>query len=82
MESLASGRPVVSTTVGGIPELVTDRCGIHVPPRELDPLTAALDRALDRSWDTAEIAARSGRGWDSAAAETYEACCRAAGIPA
>lgn len=48
LEAMASGRPVVATRVGGIPEVVTDPgCGILVPPRDPDSLAGALHRLLN-----------------------------------
>jgi len=46
VEALASGLPVVSTTVGGIPELVDERNGRLVPPDDAVALADALDHAL------------------------------------
>ncbi len=47
LAAMAAGRPVVSTTVGGIPELVEDGVtGYLVPPGESEPLAAALARLL------------------------------------
>lgn len=42
MEAMAVGRPVVSTYIAGIPELVTPDCGLLVPAGDV----AALSRAL------------------------------------
>jgi glycosyltransferase involved in cell wall biosynthesis len=48
MEALALGRPVISTTVAGIPELVEPgRNGWLVPPGSVDALAAALREALE-----------------------------------
>jgi glycosyltransferase involved in cell wall biosynthesis len=45
MEALASGRPVVSSRMTGIPELVVDGVnGILIPPGDADALVAALQR--------------------------------------
>jgi teichuronic acid biosynthesis glycosyltransferase TuaC len=75
VEALACGRPVVATTVGGIPELVTPDFGILVPPRDVPQLAGALEQALARKWDGAAIARRFHRGWDDVACET-DAICR------
>ncbi len=69
IEALACGRPVVSTRVGGIPELVTDEVGRLVEPRDAKALEQALDEVLDRSWDAAAISARGSRSWGDVAAE-------------
>jgi teichuronic acid biosynthesis glycosyltransferase TuaC len=82
VESISCGRPVVSTDVGGIPELLNESCGVMVPPHRTDKLTAALHDALNRRWNNDAIASQFGRGWEAAAEETFEACCRAAAINA
>ena len=47
MEALALGRPVVTTYVGGIPELVTDGvCGWLVPVGDVDQLSRAISECL------------------------------------
>ncbi len=47
MEALALGRPVVSTYIAGIPELVRDgQEGFLLPAGDLDALANALERAL------------------------------------
>src|SRR5262249_8026626 len=47
VEALASGLPVVSTTVGGIPEMVDDQAGRLVPPDDPSALADALEYMLD-----------------------------------
>jgi glycosyltransferase involved in cell wall biosynthesis len=47
LESMAAGKPVVATRVGGVPDLLEDgREGVLVPPREPAALAAAVSRLL------------------------------------
>jgi glycosyltransferase involved in cell wall biosynthesis len=57
LEALASGRPVIGSAVGGVPELLSDRNGIMVPPDDPDALAAAITNALQRRWDPADLRA-------------------------
>ena len=70
LEALASGRPVVATNVGGIPEILYGECGELVPPRDSAALAHALASVLDRSWDASVISARGSRSWETVAAES------------
>jgi len=72
LEALASGRPVVATNVGGIPEIMNDECGRLVPPREPVALAKALAEVLDADWNAAAISAQRSRSWDVVAAELLE----------
>jgi glycosyltransferase involved in cell wall biosynthesis len=74
VEALACGQPLVATNVGGIPELVNEASGLLVPPRDAGALRQALEKALAKQWDSAEIARTSTRSWDSVAAETWALC--------
>jgi len=48
LQAQAMGRPVIGTTVGGIPEVIRDgETGLLVPPHAPDALAAALKRYLD-----------------------------------
>lgn len=42
LEALAAGRPILATTVGGIPEIVTPDVGVLVAPRDPAALAGAL----------------------------------------
>ena len=46
LESLACGTPVVGFKVGGIPEQVTEDCGILVPSRDAQGLGEAITKVL------------------------------------
>ncbi|MGA3371676.1 MAG: glycosyltransferase [Terracidiphilus sp.] len=69
IEALASGRPVVATNVGGIPEILSEECGRLVAPRDSGALAQALAAVLDSTWDAAAISARRSRSWETVAAE-------------
>ncbi len=71
VEALSSGRPVVATNVGGIPELVNDTCGRLVPSKDVPALTAALDTVLSETWDADAIVARQSRSWTQVADQVY-----------
>lgn len=82
MEALASGRPVVASRVGGIPEVVGDGNGVLAEPEDGGSLAEALRRACARNWDPAEVR-RSVEDlcWERAA-ELYAGVLRAsAGMP-
>jgi glycosyltransferase involved in cell wall biosynthesis len=59
LEALASGRPVVASRVGGIPEVIdSDSSGRLVPPRDPASLARALERVLAEPHDPERISAR------------------------
>ena len=61
LAAMSNRLPVVATSVGGIPELVTDReTGILVPPRDPEQLALALRELLD-SPDLRKRMGESGR---------------------
>ena len=74
VEALACGRPVVSTPVGGIPEVVDESCSILVPPRDAPALARGLADALTRRWDENALSRRFSRDWRDVAADTLNAC--------
>lgn len=52
LESLACGKPVVASNVGGIPELITsDEYGFLVASGNCKELTAAIQIALEKKWN-------------------------------
>jgi len=68
LEALASGRPVVATRVGGIPELARDDNSLLVPPSDPVALGEALSQALSRQWDPETLRASvAGYSWETSA---------------
>ena len=61
MEALALGRPVVTTYIAGIPELVDRSCGWIVPAGSEDDLVAALDAAMRATPGELAALGREGR---------------------
>jgi glycosyltransferase involved in cell wall biosynthesis len=47
VEAMASGLPVIATDVGGIPEMVNEKTGILVPPKDEEELLRALISMMD-----------------------------------
>jgi len=76
LEALTSGRPVVASAVGGVPELVNETNGALVQPGDPSGLAAALVAAMNRSWDPEAIARQGGRTWNDVARDTLAACSR------
>ena len=62
MEAFALGRPVLSTTVAGIPELVDAECGWLVTPGDHRQLVKAMRAALAASPTELQRMGRVGRG--------------------
>ena len=61
MEAMALGRPVISTRIAGIPELLDETCGWIVPPGAPAALAAALDACLSAPPETLAALAAEGR---------------------
>lgn len=51
LEALASGRPVVASRVGGVPELIREETGVLVPADDPAALAEGIRTALTRTWD-------------------------------
>lgn len=46
VEAMALGRPIVATRVGAIPEMLADRAGVLIESRNVEQLSAALQRVV------------------------------------
>ena len=73
LEALASGRPVVATDVGGIPDVVTNpTLGRLVAPRDPRALSQALERTLAEDHDEQAISAAASFSWEDSAQALLE----------
>jgi glycosyltransferase involved in cell wall biosynthesis len=87
LEAMASGKAIVATAGGGVPEIVTDnQVGLLVPMEEIPALAKAMarlagDAELGNRLGTAGRAKAGQFGWDSIA-EQYLAVYRECGVSA
>lgn len=69
LEALASGRRVVATRVGGIPDVVSGpKLGELVPARDVPALAEALARAASTPYDPDEMTVAAPYSWPESAA--------------
>jgi colanic acid/amylovoran biosynthesis glycosyltransferase len=61
MEAFALGRPVISTYIAGIPELVDDTCGWIIPAGSVEHIAGALRAALSATPETLARLGQEGR---------------------
>lgn len=85
-EALLAGVPVVTTNMGGAPEIVDDSCGRLVAPRDLDALAAALgelisNAALRASLGAAGVAHAAARCDPSVVLPRLEAALLSVSVP-
>ncbi len=73
-EALACGRPVISTTVGAIPDLIcSDDYGLLCPPDDVDALANLLKKAVSRTWDNEKISTYGRQfTWEKVAEQTVD----------
>lgn len=60
IEAMACGCPAVATGVGGIPDVLTPKAGVVIPPEDPRALATALREVLARPAGSARSAARTG----------------------
>lgn len=73
LEALASGRPVVATEVGGIPDLLrSEQAGFLVPVGDVDALRDKLVKSLRHAWDETAIRAHGPKSWRESARALWE----------
>jgi len=61
MEAFALGRPVISTYIAGIPELVDETCGWMIPAGSVDDITEAIRSALHAPVERLQEMGKEGR---------------------
>lgn len=62
MEAMASGKPVVATCVGGVPELVQEGVnGYMAPPRNAEALAAAMEKMMALPEAERKVMGQAGR---------------------
>jgi len=80
LEALASGRPVVASAVGGVPDLIGATNGVLVPPQQPEAMSEGIDRALGIAWDEhairSTVSDRSWRHTAQAYAAVFRSACR------
>lgn len=78
LEAMAAGTPVVSTTVGGLPEQVPKTVGKLAPPKQPQEFAEAVDELLSNETRRAEMGenalelVKSSYSWDAVAREAIE----------
>jgi glycosyltransferase involved in cell wall biosynthesis len=79
IESMACKRPVVATNVGGIPEIMTEGCGVLVSPRDALALSQAINQLIadqglrDKLANKAYLRVIGSLTWDKIAQQTENA---------
>lgn len=73
MEALACGLPVVASTVGGVPEIITnDEYGLLTSPGDAGGLADNLENALKKRWNIEKLQLSvKKRTWNIVAKEIY-----------
>lgn len=59
LEALACGRPVIASRIGGLVEIVNEKCGLLVPPADEVSLGAAIERLASQFEERQRLAANA-----------------------
>jgi glycosyltransferase involved in cell wall biosynthesis len=59
IEAMASGLPSVASRTGGVPEVLDSEAGLLVTPEDPEALAVAIREALERRFDSGQMAARA-----------------------
>ena len=60
VEAMAMGKPIIATRVGAIPEMLSDGCGMLIPPKDADALQAAMHSIFSNADVRAAMGTRAG----------------------
>ena len=55
IEAMAMGKPIIATSVGAIPEMLDEGCGVVVPPKDADSLQKALQKVCNFDSDCGRL---------------------------
>jgi len=68
LESLGSGRPVIASKVGAIPDVVSEDSGILFDPNDINSIANTFKLAFEKEWDYSQIAKSvKSLSWEAAA---------------
>jgi len=75
LEALGCGRPVISSNVGAIPDVVNEQSGILFDPNNIDDIASSFIQAFSRTWDENQITnSIKHLTWENAAKKYLTVC--------
>jgi glycosyltransferase involved in cell wall biosynthesis len=57
LQAMAAGLPCIATPIGGIPEILTEECGVLISPGDSRSLRGAMERLIDEPAQAARLGA-------------------------
>jgi colanic acid/amylovoran biosynthesis glycosyltransferase len=57
LQAMATGLPCIASDVGGVPEVISEGCGVLVAPGDKGSLQAAMERLIDEPGLAARLGA-------------------------